>query len=320
LGDDTPAIPNFAVRILKPSASEDGEEEIVDTLYSSPYRPSQPIESGEYLFEARVGQAQASMLGALPSREPIKIVLNAGRIRPKAVVTDSDDDLSGVVWTFTSASDPTAKTTEYGADKEVILPAGKWIIEARLGSATATKELDLTAGEEVTPELRLEAGVLMPRVLYAKDCEDLPESGIQIEILEAKANSMGERKSVTTEYGNTTQVKLAAGKYLIKFALGHAKGEQEVEIKSGETVKVDLVADAGVMAVSVKAPYESYEVFHARKSLDGNRRSVVRQYHAQDTETVAAGKYVVVAYGPEDQKKEVEVEVAPCSREEVEIK
>jgi hypothetical protein len=260
------------------------------------------------------------VLGALPSREPIKIVLNAGKIRPKAVVTDSDEDLSGVAWTFTSASDPSVAITEYGADTEVILPAGKWIIKVRLGSATATKELDLAAGEEVTPELRLEAGVLVPRVLYAKDCEDVPESGIRIEILEAKANSMGERKSVISALYDTEPVKLAAGKYLVKFALGHAKGEQEVEIKSGETVKVDLIANAGVLAVSVKAPYESYEVFHAKKSLDGKRRSVVRQYHAEDTEIVAAGKYVVVAYGPEDQKKEVEVEVAPCSREEVEIK
>jgi Ca-activated chloride channel family protein len=319
LSEDGPALEQFHVRVLRPSTQEDGEDELIQDVFTSPFQPAEPLEPGDYILAARLGLADSSTLITYPSNAPAKIVLHAGRVRPTVLIADSPEALDGVLWDFTSVSDPRQTFREYGLGKEVVLPAGLWNINVRLGTSQTSQQIEVKAGETHEPELRLETGVLVTKVQYSPNCEDAPTDGIVINVMEPAKSDLGEPQPLETSYTNGAEFRLSPGKYLIRFRLGYAQGEQEAEIRSGQKTSVNLDAKAGVLAVSVKEPFTSYEVFHRRKALDGTRRSVIRHYHAENTDTLAAGSYVVLAYGPDDQTKEVEVEVKECEREEVVI-
>lgn len=270
-------------------AADGSKGDYVGTDYNSDFEGT--LEPGDYIMTATMGYASSEQpvtIEAGKVAEP-HFVLNGTmlKLHPMAAEGAGVDDGASVE--IRHAGDYV--TTAYG-DVDLVVPSGAIEVDVAIGQAKVTRSWDAKAGETIDEDVIVGSGTA--HVVSEYIAGAAVETDIFIEIVEAKPNLEGERKSVAYTYGGDVSFDLAEGDYVATYDLGGAEGEVPFSVKTGERVEVPIVMDAGVLVVTT--PGDNYvEILSTTKNIEGNRQSLDYGYGPEFQTTLTAGDYIVAA-------------------------
>ena len=221
------------------------------------------------------------------------------------------------------------KQVEYSSSARTTfdLPAGRYLVVAFHGEATAEAEVELPRGEGVELRLVLNAGYLRASSVAAAGLEPLGEK-VSYRVYEAKKDLEGKRKQIAYSSSAQTTFRLPAGRYVISAFFGSATVSTEVEVAAGALSDEVLNLNAGVLRARATAseggaPLEqkvNYRVFAAKKDLEGKRRQIEFSSSPVATFRLSAGRYVIAAYyGEATARAEVEVSAGELTEETINL-
>lgn len=115
------------------------------------------------------------------------------------------------------------------------LPAGRYYVAAMHGSASASTELDVAAGEVMPQTLDLRAGILSLSAVPAAGGEPLTR-GVRYDVYEAAKDVEGNRKRVTFSepFQDPPRIPLPAGRYYVAASSDAGTDGSDVSISPGE--------------------------------------------------------------------------------------
>jgi Ca-activated chloride channel homolog len=195
-----------------------------------------------------------------------------------------------------------------------VFPSGEHALKAVLGAAEVNQSVVIDAGKVTDLDLIIGVGLAVVDATYSETVK--VEGGEQfVEILEAKKDIDGNRKSMAYTYGSGVRFDLPAGDYVAVVTLGAAKAEVPFSIKVGERTDITVPLNAGVAAFTTPSD-EFIEVFGAKTDINGNRTSFAYRYGPDWQTTLPAGDYVV-KLSKGDKSSETPVTVKAGERVEV---
>lgn len=270
------------------------------------------LEPGDYIVSVSYGRATTTQPITINPDEynNSHFILNAGTviIRPRESEGGNVNRNATLRFKHTQGN-----TTEYGETK-VVLPAGEIQLEVEIGEGSASETFELKAGHTVEKDVVVGVGRASLKASYAPGMEI--DRGPIFRIQKAAKKIDGTRETVRSEY-NMAEVVLMPGDYYAHVEFQGAVGGGEFTVKTGERTEVDIVLNAGVLAVA--APEASkVMVYDAKTDLQGKRKQVAFDYKAEYQTTLNAGDYVIVVEYPGD-KADAETAVSVKEGERTEI-
>lgn len=199
-----------------------------------------------------------------------------------------------------------------------VIPSGEHALFARLGAAEVSRSVVIDAGKVTDLDLVIGVGLAVVEAAYTEGLM-VEGSNHLVEILEAKKDLDGNRKSVTYTYGSGARFDLPPGDYIAKVTLGEAEAEAPLTVKVGERIDITVPLNAGVAAFAFGDGSVYLEVFGAKKDINGNRKSIGYGYGPEWQSTFPAGDYVAVVNWGEDQRTETPFTVTAGERLELSI-
>ena len=296
-------------------ANADGSEgEYVATEYGPDYKGK--LEPGDYLVRSSIGYARVEMPVSIEAgkvAEPY-FVLNAGQltIRPLPSEGAEPDSNAAVFTEFPNGE----STTSYGETK-LWVPAGETKVQVTIGTGMVSEAIAIKSGELLSKDIVVGVGVAAVNAFYVEGMK-VEDSELFEEILEAKKDIQGNRKSLTYTYGPDHNFELPPGDYVLVSSVGGAKLETPFSIAAGERTEVNAILGAGVVAITAPGT-DKVEVFGAKKDIQGNRTSFTYGYGGALQTTLTAGDYVVVASPAEGEAKQTSITVVAGERLEITV-
>jgi Ca-activated chloride channel family protein len=235
-------------------------------------------------------------------------------IKPKRTPQDAEADSNAAVEiVFGDYS-----TTYYGLAK-FYASAGDVTLNGAIGPSKVSETFTVKAGETVERDLVIGSGIVLNKAIYADGGPDVDSGDVFFEVVEAKKNIDGSRKSVTYSYGTGTKLDVPAGEHVLTAKLGSATGEVAFTVNAGEMKEVVVNINAGVLAITAPGAY-SVEILSAKKDIQGNQKSISTNYGAEVQDTLPPGDYVVlVKYEGDVAPKEAKTTVKTGERAEVTV-
>lgn len=251
-------------------------------------------EPGDYLLTLKSGAAVVEMPVKAEAGKvlDLKLDLNAGIIHAIGMLDDKTPATGSSV-AFELRADPDKfLDTQYGGDLRFLVNAGSYKLLLSLGDAKAEQAVSVEAGKTMDAIVSLGAGIVDVNTAFTPGGPSVL-NGAAIEVRKGEVNADGGRDWINTQYGPKVSFKLRGGKYLLIGTQDYATGQAEVEVKSGETVTVNLSVDGGFLAVTA-AGADSIEVYGG-KDISGNRKWVATEYTAELNKAFNAGSWHVIA-------------------------
>lgn len=192
------------------------------------------VPAGEVVLTGRIGPARAEEKLAIKAGEKIshELVIPSGVVIAKAVYAEGGravetDDIRFEAMSAKETLDGTRETINgiYGTGKIMEMPAGDFVMRARLGKVTVEQPFTVTAGKRTEITLDLDAGVLAIKAPGAE----------RIDIVETTRDLQGTQKEISGRYGTQHQETLHPGEYSVKVSYDKKSGREPKEIKA--TVK-----------------------------------------------------------------------------------
>ena len=192
------------------------------------------VPAGEITLTGSIGPARAQETLAIKAGEKInhELVIPSGVVVAKAVYAQGGravetDDIRFEAMSAKETLDGTRQTISgvYGTGKMMEMPAGDFVMRARLGKVTAEQPFTVTAGQRSEITLNLDAGVL---AITAPGAE-------RIDIVETTKDLQGTQKEISGRYGTKHQETLHPGDYSVKVSYDKKSGRDPKEITA--TVK-----------------------------------------------------------------------------------
>ncbi|XOK11946.1 hypothetical protein ACI6PO_02305 [Agrobacterium tumefaciens] len=192
------------------------------------------VPAGEVLLTGRIGPARAEEKLAIKAGEKIshELVIPSGVVIAKAVYAEGGravetDDIRFEAMSAKETLDGTRETINgiYGTGKMMEMPAGDFVMRARLGKVTVEQPFTVTAGKRTEITIDLDAGVLAIKAPGAE----------RIDIVETTRDLQGTQKEISGRYGTQHQETLHPGEYSVKVSYDKKSGREPEEIKA--TVK-----------------------------------------------------------------------------------
>lgn len=304
------AKPRWDVFRAAPEA-KDGLGENVEGGYAS--HVEMTLEPGDYLLQSRLNGIERRMPFSITSDAPTELHIDwdAGFVQIRAVSTpDATEplknarlDLSQGSWNFGGYT-----------DIEGFAPAGEMALEGRMGKATASDSLTVTAGERLEHELVIGSGWLTPVVVYAENGPAVEDSNMRYDIRPAAGGDF-----VAGGYGQDT-ADVPAGDMVVEIRLGQARVQSgPITVKAGETVEAPINLNAGVLAISAPGA-RRIDILAAKQKINGDRDAFGGSYGDTHQETLHPGDYLVRAlYEGSDTPKEATVTVTAGERSELTV-
>ena len=237
--------------------------------------------------------------------------MNAGVLNLKLYAFAGGEIADEAFWQV----DGPAEVTESGYGQTLhAFPAGDYSFVASLGAAKVEETLTFVAGQQIDKDLIIGTGLAVVEATYAEGVK--VEGGEQfVEILEAKKDIEGNRKSMAYTYGSGVSFDLPAGDYVAVVSLGAVKAEVPFSIKVGERTDITVPLNAGVAAFTSPSD-EFIEVLAAKPDINGNRASLAYSYGPAWQTALPAGDYVV-KLSKADKSSETPLTVKAGERSEV---
>ncbi|GHC45525.1 vWA domain-containing protein [Neogemmobacter tilapiae] len=284
----------------------------ISTEYNQ-YRALLP--AGKYRIRAKLGEATLEQDITVTDDALLQpqFILNAGTLilHPK-IAADAEVDASASL-NLTNAAG--LDWTNYG-NTTVVVPAMETLITLNIGQATVTETVTLKPGETLEKDVVVGAGLAVVNAFYV-DGLIMDTTQHSVEILNAKQALDGSRNSLTTSYGPAQEFTLPPGDYVARVGQDIALGETPFTVKTGERVDVQVVLNAGVLAVTAPGA-NSIEVLDAKADINGNRTTRSFNYTDNLTLTAPGGDYVVLVMRGE-VASEATATVKPGERTEVAV-
>ncbi|CAN7227989.1 hypothetical protein ASC89_12435 [Devosia sp. Root413D1] len=296
-------------------ANPDGSlGEYVTTDYGINWKTN--LEPGAYVVRATLDFAkleQPVTIEAGTVAEPL-FVLDAGRliIRPLPAA-DAEPDPNAAVFTEFPGG---ASTTNYGETK-LYVPAGDTRVEVSIGSGKVSELVPVQSDTTVVKDIVVGVGVAAVNAFYVEGMK-VEDGDLFEEILEAKKDIQGNRKSVAYNYGPDHNFELPPGDYVLVSTVGGATLETPFSIATGERTEVGAILGAGVVAITAPGT-DKVEVFGAKADIQGNRKSFTYGFGGALETTLTAGDYLVVASPAEGEPKQTSISVVAGERLEVTV-
>lgn len=192
------------------------------------------VPAGEVLLTGSIGPARAQETLAIRAGEKIshELVIPSGVVVAKAVYAQDGkavetDDIRFEALSAKETLDGTRQTINgvYGTGKIMEMPAGDFVMRARLGKVTVEQPFTVAAGKRSEINIDLNAGVL---AITAPGAE-------RIDIVETTKDLQGTQKEISGRYGTRHQETLHPGDYSVKVSYDEKSGREPKEIKA--TVK-----------------------------------------------------------------------------------
>lgn len=192
------------------------------------------VPAGEVLLTGSIGPARAQETLAIKAGDKIshELVIPSGVVIAKAVYAQGGkavetDDIRFEALSAKETLDGSRQTINgiYGTGKIMEMPAGDFVMRARLGKVTVEQPFTVTAGKRSEINIDLDAGVL---AITAPGAE-------RIDIVETTKDLQGTQKEISGRYGTRHQETLHPGDYAVKVSYDEKSGREPKEIKA--TVK-----------------------------------------------------------------------------------
>jgi len=258
---------------LKRPGTEEKDGETVETSYDA--TPTFQVPAGQYVLHVTHGEATASQyveLGSTGVR--VDLIVGAGHLKLTPVMsTGGPAIVKDVRWQiFTVAEEPDDRkllTTTYDSIGEFDLPAGSYVVVLTRGEAMVENIITVTPGQTDKHTIVLNAGLVIPTP-YMVEGGPVIDKDTTWEIFSPE-NVEGERKKITTSYDLAPKFSVLAGEYLVRLTRGLATKDMPVTVKPGESTKVNVVLNAGVLHCKAPAGTKSvtWEIMQGRKDNDG---------------------------------------------------
>jgi Ca-activated chloride channel homolog len=188
--------------------------------------------------------------------------------------------------------------TEYGGEQTFMASAGKHKMQLVLGDAKNEQVVEFLAGQTTETKMTLGAGIIEVTAIFAEGGDLVPE-GATIELRKGKPDLEGKFERLTTDYKSPSQFSAPAGLYKIYVQKDYAESVADVDLKSGAREKVQVNINAGYLALK-GAGAKTFEVYAAKKKLDGSRERIATEYGEEMNKAFNAGSFHVIVYGEDN--------------------
>ena len=275
------------------------------------------VPPGSYRARARLGRIvfETDVDLTTDTTTDVVAVLDAGlvEVTPKRTANETQADRSARVDVHFGDT----KDGGYGKTS-VWAKAGPITVTGRIGKATVEESHELTAGETLALDLIIGSGLVVPFAVYAEGGPEVEGNGIRFDVLEAKADINGNRKSLAGQYGPGKQgMDVPPGEYMLYARLGKAETMVPITVKAGERTEASVNINAGVLAVSAPGAYR-IEFREGKKDIQGRQNSLSGAYDVEAQETLPPGEYeVFVRYEGDKAEKRQKATVVAGERTDV---
>ncbi|WP_322866030.1 VWA domain-containing protein [Aquicoccus sp. G2-2] len=281
--------------------------------YGAQYEASVP--AGQYELQTRLGKIIITRKLTLSDDETnmTNVVFNAGIVDVTARRTPGGEVEKKI---RVGVENGAFKAGTYGTG-QFYVPAGKVMLDGRLGKATSSQSFDLTAGERVQKDVIVGSGVVVVTALYAEGGPEVETKSIRYSVQENKKNLQGKRKEIAGTYGSSP-MEIPVGEYVVGARLDKVTVlmSQPIEVKAGERTDVQVVLDAGVGAIT--APGARRISLLGKKNLQGKGKEIAGTYGGEWTLTLPVGEYLVhVTYEGDRAPQETVMKIAAGERTEI---
>jgi Ca-activated chloride channel family protein len=297
----------------KASGGQKGD--YIATVYGSP--AADAMEPGEYIVHVKYGYVEREFPFKVEKKiSTLDVALDAGYVTSDGSV-EGAGKADGVTWeVHTEKGEYVA--TDYEAVPKFVLPAGNYKLTLTKGASKNEKAFSLAAGDSINVSMTLDVGKLAVSAVYAQNGPKV-EQGIAVEVRRPAKSDTEQPVWVATVYDPISQFDLPAGRYEVVVGVGYAKRIFPVEIKSGDTLRVNFNLEAGVLGVSVPEG-STVEIFSAERDINNRRTWIGTDYDAEKSVALNAGNYVVIVTTKAGKKSEHAVSVSPGKRVDVSVK
>jgi Ca-activated chloride channel family protein len=296
--------------------SNRGEKgDYVGNVYGAP--AADTVEPGDYIITVKYGYVEREFPFKVEKKvSTLDVVLDAGYVTSEGAV-EGAGKVDGVTWEVHTASGEYV-ATDYEAVPKFILPAGNYKLTLTKGASKNEKEFSVAAGDSINVSMTLDVGKLAVSAVYAQGGPKV-EQGIAVEVRRPAKNDTEQPVWVATVYDPISQFDLPAGRYEVVVGIGYAKRVFQVEIKSGETVRVNYNLEAGVLG-TIAPDGSTIEIFSAERDINNQRSWIGTHYDVDKSHALNAGNYVVIITTKAGKKSEHAITVVPGKRVEVSVK
>ncbi len=196
------------------------------------------VPAGETTINLRIGEARATETVSLAPGETLEkdIIAGAGVAAVDAFYVDGvimDTTQHGIeILMAKKALDGSQErlTTSYGPAQLFTMPPGDYIARVTQDAASVDAAFTVKSGERVEVKAILNAGVLAITAPGANS----------IEVLDAKADLSGNRKTQSFNYDETKTLTAPGSDYLIVVMRGETKAEATATVKPGERTEITV--------------------------------------------------------------------------------
>jgi len=195
------------------------------------------LAAGHYTVTASLGEATAEVRVSVPAGKTVEtiVVVATGRAIAHAYFAEGGPAVTAGPRFDVLAPEPGSDgqpvfiATSYEDGVTFDLPPGKYVMRATADAATADAGFEIKAGAPIEVIVILDAGILAVTA----------PGGDALELLSAKKDIYGERKSVAYTYGESWQVTVPAGDYVLKVRKSDgAETETPATVTAGERTEV----------------------------------------------------------------------------------
>jgi Ca-activated chloride channel family protein len=255
----------------------------------------------------RVKEEAVKVVEAKPAPKP-KAAGKPGH-RFVATLAEGGPELAdGMRWDiYEAAADADGKRKHIAGSYDVHasfkLNAGRYLVVAKRGNATASREFDAASVDDsVRHTIVLNAGITVFQAALIEGQDPL-DKGMRWDVYSAEKDLDGKREHITGTYDAKPQFTLNTGKYYVVAKSGQAIADGEIVVEAGGRSDHVHILNAGLAVFD--ATYDEagqpvkdgmrWDVYSADKDLDGKRAHIAGTYDTQGRFTLPAAKYLVVA-------------------------
>lgn len=275
--------------------------------------PTKQIAPGDYDLVVRYGpveQTQSVTIAADALAAPY-FVMNAGTVIVRAYAAEGEPVADGAALNIYFEG---GDSYGYG-EGEFAAPAGEVTVTAKVGQGEVSETFTLAAGETVEKDLVAGVGLAVINGSYIEGMT-IEDGGMAVNVFKAAQAIDGSREEVGYGYGPGNEYQLTPGDYVAEVRMNAAGAQMPFTVVSGQRVDVDVVINAGVAAISMPEA-KSFQVFSAKKDIQGNREEMGYGYDTEYQTTLPAGDFVVVTRYEDDSETETAFTVVAGERVEV---
>ncbi len=261
---------------------------------------SRELPNGRYQVVAEAGLVEAKRTVEVTSRtaQPVVLSLDAAMLAISAPLAKGGpilNDATLTVETVDSASNQAPGKPVWlrrAGTYNLVVPAGSYRVHAQAGLARATKTVTVTAGQLRHVALALDAGSL--RIDVQRSVKGLQPRATRIVIERDDATSPTGRREVLRRVGDTLDLVLPKGYYLVSVQQGTASVGQRIAVTAGtassRTITLNAVSARLVTRIGKGVP-EGLPISYRVERIGGAKQVITRNGEAEPIVDLTPGRY-----------------------------